>query len=668
MQTLATRNNNPGNIKDQNTGTFKTFSTPQDGYAALLNDLQAKKTGTTTTGVGPGSTLADFAKVYAPESDKNNPAQYTANLANHMGVRPDAKLESLDVGKWADAVAHAEGYSQNGQVQADQNNPSSTATQTTPQSPQEQPGFVQSLVRGIANPFMRAGANVAKIGQTLAGQNVDASAPVSYGNYLGEATPIGQEGDIGQKIKDSLGTGLSLASNLAFPEAVGAAKVATIGGKILKGITQGTKAGAIGGGLFGAGEAAQENKGMGSILGYGALGGITGGITGGILGGALGVPMAAKNFIKPSEKTVLDNRNTVLNDLANRYARVGKATEGAQKYGNDVIKRVSESNLLENAVDENGLINTELAQSRVKKGVEPYEDVVTKILEKEGNTINISDVSKQLQSSIMSSGLDGAPLLTALNTAKKDLAALRLRADKYGNVPVARLQTAKISKTKSLNYNDPEKSIADKLIASQFRTIIEANTKSADVRSINAELQKEFQLIDFLESLNGTRVQGGRLGKYFAGTLGGMVGSHFGPFGVPVGSMVTSKLHGASMARTFGKGGLSPEVSEVLQNALTGLSNPKKPLLALPAPTKQTIEASKLLKPSSTIQLSGKTEPGLIWVGGKKPPSSFDEGVKRLQEQKKAGTAPEKTEVTKEGVVQYGKSKYKPPKFPTVKY
>lgn len=109
-QPLANRHNNPGNLRDPKLGTFRQFSTPQDGYAALLNDLHGKQTATTTTGLGPSSTLADFAKTWAPETDGNDPGQYTANLANFMGVRPDAQLSQLDLGKWAEAIAKAEGY------------------------------------------------------------------------------------------------------------------------------------------------------------------------------------------------------------------------------------------------------------------------------------------------------------------------------------------------------------------------------------------------------------------------------------------------------------------------------------------------------------------------------------------------------------------------------
>lgn len=143
MDTLANRNNNPGNLKDPNTGNFRTFQSPQEGFAALMNDLQAKKTGTTTTGVGPSSSLADFAKVYAPPSE-NDSAQYTANLANFMGVRPDAKLSTLDVGKWADAVARAEGYKSQQPSQPSVN-------QTQPQSPQPQHTDLKSAIQAFKN-------------------------------------------------------------------------------------------------------------------------------------------------------------------------------------------------------------------------------------------------------------------------------------------------------------------------------------------------------------------------------------------------------------------------------------------------------------------------------------------------------------------------------------
>lgn len=104
---LALQNNNPGNLKDPATGGFRKFNSPEEGYTALMNDLQAKVTGTSTTGLHGGSTLYEFAQKYAPSSDNNDPAQYTVNLANTLKVRPDTKLSELQnrIPDFAHAIA-----------------------------------------------------------------------------------------------------------------------------------------------------------------------------------------------------------------------------------------------------------------------------------------------------------------------------------------------------------------------------------------------------------------------------------------------------------------------------------------------------------------------------------------------------------------------------------
>lgn len=138
--TLADRNNNPGNIRDTQTGHFKVFKTPQEGFGALMNDLEAKKTGNTSTGLHGDSNLAEFASKYAPAGDNNNPAQYAANLANHMGVRPDTKLKDLDTGAWAEAIAKNEGYSAAKDYKPRQPKQIQPTEQPVVEQPQEQGG------------------------------------------------------------------------------------------------------------------------------------------------------------------------------------------------------------------------------------------------------------------------------------------------------------------------------------------------------------------------------------------------------------------------------------------------------------------------------------------------------------------------------------------------
>src|ERR1700733_12668396 len=110
-QNIPTTLNNPGDLKDPSTGNFQQFSDPQQGYAALMNDLSYKMSPQDDK-LGPNATLADFSNVYAPSSDNNDPAEYTAKLANQLGVAPNATLGSLEpkIGDFANAVANNEGY------------------------------------------------------------------------------------------------------------------------------------------------------------------------------------------------------------------------------------------------------------------------------------------------------------------------------------------------------------------------------------------------------------------------------------------------------------------------------------------------------------------------------------------------------------------------------
>lgn len=110
MANLAIQNNNPGNLKDTKTGSFRKFSTPDEGYSALEDDLNYKMSGKGKR-IGPQSTLLDFANMYAPASDNNNPTQYAQNLAKQLGVKPETPIGNLQnrLHDFAHAVATNEG-------------------------------------------------------------------------------------------------------------------------------------------------------------------------------------------------------------------------------------------------------------------------------------------------------------------------------------------------------------------------------------------------------------------------------------------------------------------------------------------------------------------------------------------------------------------------------
>ncbi len=109
---LGQRKNNPGNLKDPNTGEFRTFSSAEEGWRELRTDLQNKIVGRTKSGLGPMSTIAQFAEAYAPKSDRNDPKTYASKLAAQLGVTPNTPIGRLGdkVDRFARAVADNEGW------------------------------------------------------------------------------------------------------------------------------------------------------------------------------------------------------------------------------------------------------------------------------------------------------------------------------------------------------------------------------------------------------------------------------------------------------------------------------------------------------------------------------------------------------------------------------
>src|ERR1043166_3966581 len=98
---VAARNNNPGNLKDPATGKFRQFTTPEEGYNALVADIEAKQTGKSSTGLKPESTLQQFFNVYAPSTDANDPTHYAATVAARSGVDADTPIRKIDSKKLA---------------------------------------------------------------------------------------------------------------------------------------------------------------------------------------------------------------------------------------------------------------------------------------------------------------------------------------------------------------------------------------------------------------------------------------------------------------------------------------------------------------------------------------------------------------------------------------
>lgn len=114
--TLVDKNNNPGNLRDPKTGAFRTFTSPQEGIAAMERDIFAKVNGQSPASRAKlgrdATTLKELISVYAPKEDSNNPDSYAAAVARQLGVSPDEPLANLKgkESELAQAMAKHEGW------------------------------------------------------------------------------------------------------------------------------------------------------------------------------------------------------------------------------------------------------------------------------------------------------------------------------------------------------------------------------------------------------------------------------------------------------------------------------------------------------------------------------------------------------------------------------
>ena len=111
---LSVRNNNPGNIRGKD-GEFLKFATPQQGLAAMENDLKAKISGNSPAmkakyGENYVPTIESVINVYAPPSE-NDTKSYVATVAKETGIDPKKPLTTEDIAKIMPAMIKVEGGS-----------------------------------------------------------------------------------------------------------------------------------------------------------------------------------------------------------------------------------------------------------------------------------------------------------------------------------------------------------------------------------------------------------------------------------------------------------------------------------------------------------------------------------------------------------------------------
>lgn len=273
------------------------------------------------------------------------------------------------------------------------------------------------------------------------------------------------------------------------------------------------------------------------------------------------------------EATLIANRQKELEKLDGINA-LKKVTEKGNERGIDIKKVLSETDVLHGAVDKTGKISTKGSDGAVaqytKEFVDGNEALVSDALKKEARAISPGLVKKKLMTALENSGIEGADLIAAEKKIDSELLGYARRGvGSGGAIPLETLHNAKIDKYSNINFfSEGSSKKYDKTVAKALKELVEDNTTSIAVKEVNKELAKHFAVIDYLEKLDGKTVAGGKLGKYFAQTVGAIVGSHFGPVGAIAGAEAGGRIKGSIMSKTFtGKTGRVQEQAPAITAA-----------------------------------------------------------------------------------------------------
>jgi len=294
-----------------------------------------------------------------------------------------------------------------------------------------------------------------------------------------------------------------------------------------------------------------------------------------------GIPTVAeavktgKNLLNPEFKInkIIEKRKEGLNKL-DQYQSIKKATEKGRERGIDIKKILAETDVLEGSVDKTGTITTKgdggAVEQYTKQFIDGNESIVSDLLKKENRSISPTVIKAKLLEKVKNAGIEGKAYTQAIKNIDDEIAGYLLKAGNNDTIPVSVLHDAKIDKYNNINFfTEGNTKKYDKTVANALKELVEENTTSIDVKKVNNELSKHFAVIDYLNKLDNKKVQGGKLGKYFAQTVGAIVGSNAGPLGAIVGAEVGGNIKGNIMSKAFsGKTGKIQPQSEIITEAL----------------------------------------------------------------------------------------------------
>jgi hypothetical protein len=423
-------------------------------------------------------------------------------------------------------------------------------------------------------------------------------------------------------------------------------------------------------GLFTKGGAAAVGKGAGIGYGFDVAQGLQ---------GQRGEERTGAAALIPGLGTVIGGGLPAVTGLAasvqNKFTRAGKeatATRVVQKrkeilktsetksvsnYAEKQMKRgfdprgdIADTDLLVGAVDGNGKVNTKQPGG----AVEQYNQAITKeergavakAIQLEGKSIPLVDSTPTQKSlrdrmieAVNKSNMRGASKKNALAHVDSEIEGLKLDSPDGINIPIHDVHIAKVDKYENVNYMN-EGGRLDKLIAKALKKTVEDETTSTLAKKLNREMSRHYTNIGYLEKIDGMRVEGGRMGKHFARTVGAIAGVPFGPLGPIVGAEAAGAIKGSQFQRTFGQnvGRPRPQASAAMkkQVRLNRAEAKAQKQNFTYVPVSQSANKAGSLSAAQSTKITKKTTPIKRSIAPKAPETYMQQGKRELKQAGKA--------------------------------
>jgi len=108
LKTIASKRNNPGNLRPVGKSGFRYFKTLEDGYYALVKDITYKQTGRSSY-LKPESTVRELIYVYAPPFE-NNSKNYVNLVCKELNIDKDTPIKDVCTLDLVRAIIKIEDY------------------------------------------------------------------------------------------------------------------------------------------------------------------------------------------------------------------------------------------------------------------------------------------------------------------------------------------------------------------------------------------------------------------------------------------------------------------------------------------------------------------------------------------------------------------------------